>query len=424
MSDRARLRSLYVCYLSLEDPLVHTQVVAYLSGLARAGHRIHLLTFEAGRLTPGRRRRWRRSLSAEGIAWHGLRYHKRPSLPATVYDTLAGAVYASLLIRRHRLDALHARAHVPAAIGLLARRLAWPRRPALIFDIRGLMAEEYADAGRWTPSGVPFRLTKAVERAAIRRAAAIVVLTERVRRLLFDDQLMPPVTVIPCCADIDALEMAPGARDRMRATLGLQVAPVMVYLGKFGGWYLEREMAECFAVARLQLPGLHFLVLTQADPDVLRVELQRLGVGAGEYTITSAPPNRVGAYLSACDFAISFIEPAPSKVASSPTKIGEYLAAGLPILSTAGVGDLDRLLTPDVAALLHAHTPSAYGEALSQIVRLLADPETARRCHSLADRELSLERVGIPRYDELYQRVAALTRPAGRTEVGRSAARS
>ena len=40
------LRCLYVCYLSLDDPLVHSQVVAYLEGLARRGHTVHLLTFD------------------------------------------------------------------------------------------------------------------------------------------------------------------------------------------------------------------------------------------------------------------------------------------------------------------------------------------------------------------------------------------
>ena len=40
------LRCLYVCYLSLDDPLVHSQVVAYLEGLARSGHTVHLLTFD------------------------------------------------------------------------------------------------------------------------------------------------------------------------------------------------------------------------------------------------------------------------------------------------------------------------------------------------------------------------------------------
>lgn len=418
MGDRSRLGSLYLCYLSLEDPLVHTQVVGYLAGLARAGHRIHLLTFETGRLTRRRRRRWRRRLAARGIAWHGLRYHKRPSLPATLFDTFVGALYAGLLTRRYRLDALHARSHVPAAMALLARPLSWPRRPALIFDIRGLMAEEYVDAGRWASGGVPFRLTKAVERAAIRRAAAIVVLTERVSRLLFDARRGPPVTVIPCCADIEALAVGPGTRERMRATLGLGAGPVMVYLGKFGGWYLEREMAAFFALARRELAGLHFLILTQSDPAAIRVELERLRVGPSEYTITAAPADRVGAHLSACDFAVSFIAPSPSKVASSPTKIGEYLAAGLPIVTTAGVGDLDRLLDPEVATFVDAHSPVAYRQALVEIPRLLADPDTAQRCRALAVRELSLERVGIPRYDELYERVAEGEHQVGRRRRG------
>jgi len=45
---------LYVCYLSLEDPLVHSQVVAYLAGLAERGHTVHLLTFEPGLDCEGR----------------------------------------------------------------------------------------------------------------------------------------------------------------------------------------------------------------------------------------------------------------------------------------------------------------------------------------------------------------------------------
>ena len=107
------LHSLYVCYLSLEDPLVETQVVAYLEGLAAHGHTIHLLTFEPT-LDPARRRELAADLGRRGIAWHSLRYHKRPSLPATIYDALAGALAAARLVRRHRLDAVHARSHVPS----------------------------------------------------------------------------------------------------------------------------------------------------------------------------------------------------------------------------------------------------------------------------------------------------------------------
>ncbi len=397
-----RLRSLYLCYLSLDDPLTHTQVVAYLRGLAADGNDVHLLTFETGRLTRKRRGQLRAQLSAVGISWHGLRYHKRPSLPATIYDTLAGALYATVLIVRHRLDALHARSHVPAAMALIARWLV-ADRPALIFDIRGLMAEEYVDAGRWREGGVPFRLTKAVERAAVRRADGIVVLTERIRRRLFDGD--GSAHTIPCCADLHALELAQPRRDAVRAELGVTDATVMVYVGKFGGWYMTGEMAEFFAVARRSIPGLHFLILTQGERTEIRRALERRDVRSG-YTITSAPPALLGSYLAAADFGISFIRPAPSKASSSPTKIGEYLGAGLPVVATAGVGDLDALITKDVGRLVSEHTESAYRLAAEDTVALLSSPDTRERCRGLARRELSLEDVGIPRYRQLYAEVA------------------
>ncbi len=404
MTDTRRLRALYICYLSLEDPLVHTQVVAYLRGLAAGGHRIHLLTFETGRLTRQRRRSIHRSLAADGIHWHGLRYHKRPSLPATLYDAAVGALVSSLLVVRYRLDTLHARSHVPAAMALLTRRLVLGRRPALIFDIRGLMAEEYEDAGRWPRDGLAFRLTKRVERAAIRSADGIVVLTERIRRQLFADAPDPRVYVIPCCADLDALGASSGERESARAELGLEGRTVMTYVGKFGGWYMGGEMARFFAVARQSHRDLHFLVLTQSDPDHITHELGRNGVNDA-FTITSKPPERLPRYLAAADFGIGFIRPSPSKRSSSPTKIGEYLGAGLPVLCTAGVGDLDTLITPEVGALVDEHSDRAYTAAAAAVMQLVGDADTRRRCHELAERELSLADVGIPRYLELYGQV-------------------
>jgi glycosyltransferase involved in cell wall biosynthesis len=404
-----RRRSLYICYLSLDDPLVHTQVVAYLDGIAQAGHEIHLLTFEPQRLSRARRRLHRERLRQRGIRWHGLRYHKRPSLPATMLDVAAGAACATVLALRHRLDTVHARNHVPAAMALIAIRLLGPRAPSLVFDIRGLMAEEYVDAGLWQAGSISVRLTKRVERVAIRQAAGIVVLTERIRRQLFGDRPPPNTWVIPCCADVDRLVSRGGARERTRAGLGLDGSAVMVYVGKFGGWYMAEEMADFLKTARQTIPALHFLVLTQSDPAGVKAALDARGV-TPHCTITQTPNQELGRYLSAADFGICFIRPTPSKASSSPTKVGEYLAAGLPVLATAGVGDLDGLITPDVGVLVERHDRSAYCEAALAMRRLLTTPEVRDRAHELAVRELSLSGVGVPRYRRLYEGLPACGR--------------
>ena len=49
----------------------------------------------------------------------------------------------------------------------------------MIFDVRGLMAEEYVDAEHWREGGVPYRITKATERRILAKTDAVVTLTER-----------------------------------------------------------------------------------------------------------------------------------------------------------------------------------------------------------------------------------------------------
>ena len=208
-------RTLYICYFGLREPLVQTQVVPYLRQLSAAGIKVHLLTFE-----PRLRESWnaeeltkqQEQLAMEGIAWVYLPYHKRPSVPATLYDVVAGARYAAKLVRRHKIDIIHARSHVPAMMGALVKRWTGAR---LIFDIRGFMPEEYVDAGLWPAGGRNYRALKAVERWLLSSADAFVVLTERAREILFGgltdtDSLGRPVEVIPCCMDAERF----GARTR------------------------------------------------------------------------------------------------------------------------------------------------------------------------------------------------------------------
>jgi glycosyltransferase involved in cell wall biosynthesis len=398
------LRSLYVCYLSLEDPLVESQVVAYLDGLARSGHTIHLLTFETRPLTRPRRRDLRSAMRSRGVQWHGLRYHKRPSLAATAFDTVCGALACAWLVRRHDLDAVHARNHVPAAMAMLAAPLAGGQ---LIFDMRGLMAEEYVDAGRWPNGGLAFRITKHVERAALRRAAGTVVLTRRVRGALFGEERRADVFVIPCCADVERIEAHRAKRYAVRAALGLGDRTVIVYVGKLGGWYMDAEMADFFAVARDAIPGLHFLVITQADTAAIERRFARRAIDVGDYTITSVEHARLGEFIVAGDVAIALIEPLPSKVASSPTKIGECLAAGLPILAT-DIGDVKDLLQGSRAGLvLEEFSESAYRAAAEELAEMLAEEGTSDRCVASAHRHLSLHAIGLPRYRALYRLVAA-----------------
>jgi glycosyltransferase involved in cell wall biosynthesis len=403
VKTKTRLRSLYVSYLGLSDPLVETQVVAYLRGLAAGGHDIHLLTYEAAPPDDRTLAEHRSRLARDGITWHWLRYHKKPSFPATLYDIARGVMKTILLTRRYGLDVVHARVHVPAAIGLIATRVTGA---SLIFDIRGLMAEEYVDAGRWKRRSVRVVLTKLVERAAIRRAAAAVVLTPEAKDLLFHDGNDPRVQVIPCCVDLNRIDGTPAHRARLRSVYGLNGTITMVYVGKLGKPYMQREMARFFCVAASLGEPLHFLIISQSAGRLLMEELDALDVPARSYTVTDVAPKELGPLLAAADCGVAFRLAAPSAVAASPTKIGEYLAAGLPVAASRGIPSVERLLRAGIGVLVGEHSDSAYAAAAAELIRLAQDPSTRQRCRAVAEKHLSLTEVGIPHYQALYARVA------------------
>jgi glycosyltransferase involved in cell wall biosynthesis len=406
------ISTLYLCYFGLREPLVQTQVLPYLRQLSAAGIKIYLLTFE-----PRLRESWsgeelttqQERLAAEGISWFCLPYHKRPSVPATLYDILAGARYAAKLVRRHKIDVVHARSHVPAMMGALVKRWTGAR---LLFDIRGFMPEEYVDAGVWPAGGSVYRAVKATERWLLSSADAFVVLTERAREILFpgstdNDQLGRPIEVIPCCVDAKRFETANAKMtESFRRELGLTGRRVIVYVGALGGWYLTDEMAQFLASAHRQDPNTFSLILTQSQPEMMSGPLRALGVADKDYLIRRVAPADVPRYLRAADLSLSFIKPCYSKLASSPTKIAEALASGLPIISNDGIGDLDAMIEGDkVGAIVREFNEAAYLEALSSVDAERQDGSMAARCRASAVNRFDLATVGGPRYVRLYQRL-------------------
>jgi glycosyltransferase involved in cell wall biosynthesis len=396
------VRTLHVTYFGLREPLVQTQVLPYLRELTARGATVFLLTFEPAHWD---HREWRERLRGERIEWFAARYHKRPTLPATLYDVIAGALRVVRIVRRHGIDIIHARSDVPALMGVLAKRLT---RAKVLFDIRGLVADEYAEMGNWRPDGMLYRMSKRVERHLQRNADGIIVLTERLRREIFVTDTRP-VEVIPCCIDPARFSRVGRAtRDRVRASLGLQDHLVIVYAGALGGMYLPHEMADFFATARSIDPRVYPMILTQSRRELIEPHLRARGFTESDFFIGFARPDELPEHLVAADAAISFVKAGRSMIARSPTKFAEYLAAELPVISTRGVGDLDAQIQQSrVGVLLDGFDRASYTRAFQELLDLRRDEDLPRRCRELVANAYDLHSIGGERYARIYRQLGA-----------------
>jgi glycosyltransferase involved in cell wall biosynthesis len=272
------------------------------------------------------------------------------------------------------------------------------------------MPEEYVDAGIWPAGGLLYRLVKAAERRLLEAADGFVVLTEQARLILFPgglDARGRPVEVIPCCADLARFQAGDlPSRDQARKEMGLDTRRVIVYLGALGGWYLTDEMADLLGVAHSQDASTFSIILTQSKPEMIAPRLKARGFGEEDYLIRKASPADVPRYLRAADIALSFIKPCYSKRASSPTKIAEYLAAGLPVICNAGIGDLDAIIETDgVGVIVRRLDRESYLRALNDVEELRRGADLPERCRASARARFDLEIVGGPKYRRIYDRL-------------------
>jgi len=404
-------RVLFISYNGMLDPLGQSQVLPYLRELAKRGVQFTLLSFERPKAFTAegvaRCEELREKLKAEGIEWHWLRYHQRPSIPATIYDVMAGYRKAGALVRRNRIEMVHARGHIPATIALgLKRRFGIK----MIFDLRGLMAEEYVDAEHWREGGLPYRITKAAERRILAATDGIVTLTERIWPIIREWQGLRGRAVhhevIPCCVDLSLFKFSDEERARRRGELGLGDRLTMVYSGSLDGWYLTEQMADFFASFLKQNHEAHLLWLTTGSHDRVRELMRARNVEPDNFSVRAVASGDVASYLAAADVGLAFIKRCVSKIASSPTKNGEYLACGLPLVINAGVGDSDLLINEwKAGVLIEDFSEDDFVKAAREIEAIMSDDDVRRKARLVAEEVFNLETIAGERYASLYERV-------------------
>jgi glycosyltransferase involved in cell wall biosynthesis len=400
---------LTISYDGMLEPLGQSQVLAYLEKLA-PGRRIHLVSFEkmADWNEEEIRERVRQRIAAAGIIWHPLRYHKRPSAPATAYDIAVGAARAIAIARRHQIGIIHARSYVAGLMALAVKRATGAR---FLFDMRGFWADERVDGGLWPANGRLYRIAKKAERRMLLAADHVVVLTHASERELRSFDYLAhralPITVIPTCADLDRFDVrGPLQRDPF----------VLGYVGSVGTWNLLDEMLRCFVELRRQVPGARLLIVNRGEHEVIRSRATAHGIAPDELEIVAAEHSEVPALIRRMTAGMALIKPSYSKIASAPTKLAEYLGCGVPCVCDRGVGDVAEIIEEHrVGVVLNGFNQGDLEQAIDQTIKLTSETGLQQRCRRVAADLFSLRR-GVEAYASIHEALAERITSAARPE--------
>ena len=329
---------LYITYDGLLDPLGKSQIIPYLNLIAKDTERLFILSFEK-KNNRHLHFNHKKEILPENVFIKQLEFSERFGLLGKIYDL--GKMYfcSTYICLKYNIAIIHARGHPPAINAFILKKTLFFRSLKYIFDFRGLWVDERIDKGSWDidklTHRIQFRIFKALERLLISYSDAIVVLTDAMKHELFSLGFVKKnIEVIPCCCNFNKFRIDSESYSSIRNAMNIGSDTILLgYIGSVGPMYDFKCMFKFFQENCKFESKLHLLLLTNSNQKAKNIALKYLKPDImNKLTFSSVDHSEVPKYLAALDASIFFLKESYARLGTSPTKFGESLASGVPVI--------------------------------------------------------------------------------------------
>lgn len=284
-----------------------------------------------------------------------------------------------------------------------ARTLAKRFGGIAVYDVRGVTAEEVA-LRRGSRLNVQYWLAELWLRRTVLKADRVSCVSHRLSDWIEAKYNRKPDTVIPCCVDSETFFYDPEQRGRTREELGFEDHHIVLCYS--GGltfkWQRAEEIFQLVGEILKQDEIFRFLVLTRENEYCEKLIRQNC-IDAHRVSHLSSPQSKIARYLSCADCGIVYRDDIIVNNVASPIKIAEYLACGLPVLMTKGIGDYSEMLPSHGLAYIVDDKKDVSSSA-ENVIKLLCGfdmQKLKKQCVDFVAEHLSLSS-HLSDYNDLY----------------------
>jgi glycosyltransferase involved in cell wall biosynthesis len=229
----------------------------------------------------------------------------------------------------HQPCVVHARSYVPAWAALRAKGRG---KCLLVFDPRGSLPEELRDANGWGEHSRRYLWWRRLE-ASLLGEADVTIGVSRPMAEHFRSRGAGRTLVVRNCVDLERF------RSSARTPREDEPLRLIFLVGVDAPYQAAEESAAVRSMVARSWPGGATLRVISPDADSLRLRLR-------DECITSErlPRQRIPEAVSQSDIGLLVRDRTAGRTVACPVKFAEYLAAGLPVIASPGIGEIDALL--------------------------------------------------------------------------------
>jgi hypothetical protein len=363
----------YLTIDSLTEGVGSSQITPLISRLSKTGLKINLISYE--KTSP--RTELLEYFKSIGVAWNSRPFGS---------NGLIGGVGRLNNLRREisRTNLIHARSDIPAVSGLASLQA------PVLWDVRSLWADQKVMIQENLLNEALYGFYRGLESIAASKSLGMSTLTSAVVPILEQRHKKLPLlrTVVPTAVDLDRFKLNSLMPTKIRAL--------------FSGTYNDYYDLELSALFMEELRKQIVVETHWARP----LESNKFHIGVGEGKVFPATQAGMAELIPNYSFGVSIckLDAGSSLSAAMPTKIGEFLASGRPIVVNRGLGDMDQFLKEFNVGVILDGSQSNLAESATKLISLISDPETPNSCRALAEKYFSMD-VGANKYLDLYSQM-------------------
>lgn len=331
---------IYITFDGLSDPLGKSQILPYLE---RIKFNYNLKIFSLEKKKPKKK-----ILFKSNINCHYLIFEKNKNKLLKIINYVNFLRFILLTCKNYNVKIIHCRGYPSALIGIVIKLI---KKSSLIYDMRGFWVDEKKDSLTLNleklKDRIIFYTLKKFEKIIIKKSDFIVVLTNKAKYFVNKNfnYKNKNISVIPCSVNYAQFNFKKYYSLNKFTYSKLSLKPnqkILVYVGSYGEYYMSNEVLNIYFNIKKKIKNFSLLIITNN-----KAEFKNLITKFNDkkdIRVINLDWKKIPEYLSVCNLAISLIKPTFAKIASTPTKISEGLAMGLPIISNKNIGDLDDMI--------------------------------------------------------------------------------
>lgn len=227
------------------------------------------------------------------------------------------------------------------------------RKLGIIYDLRGVFAEEYLLANNeFNIKNVKNEKIKKIyhrklneQVKMVTNANTTICVSHKLKEYILnriDVDVSEKIVVIPGVADAKYFYFDKDERKKIRKNLGIENKIVLIYCGSLDRpWIASELMFHLFKELFNNIPNLYLFCISP-DHDIAHELINKFGMNKNNVLCRYVNFFKINKYLSAADIGILLREDMITNNVAAPTKFAEYLLAGLPVIISNNVGDFSE----------------------------------------------------------------------------------